>query len=422
MFHSPLLAITLLEMTVVTTAWTGMAAPFTPGNLAALRVSDGTAPLTSGGTALFLDEYTTNGTLVQSVAIPSTGTNALVVDGTAVADAALTRTPNRRWLCFGGYNTNAGFAYPPGSPSSLVPRAIGILDAAGAFQIAAANTLFYNSNNIRAAVSDGINNFWAVGSISGTNVGGINYYGFDGPSNLVYSINARVLNLINGELYFSTASVTPSGIYKFAGTPESSATPALLIDESFSFYPVSPYGFAFNPAGTLAYVADDRTNGTGGVFAFENSGGTWSVLYLLDTGIPNAGARGLAVDWSGPNPIIYASTSENSAYGNPGNHLIRIVDSYYEDGGQVTTLATAPGSSSFRGVTFVPEAYPLGISLVGNNVAITVPSNTIGAVLESATNLSLGASWTPQWTNSGQSAPSFPISSASRWFFRLRIP
>ena len=64
------------------------AAPFTPGNLAVLRVGDGAAALTSAGTAVFIDEYTTTGSLVQSLAIPANGSPQLVVSGTASSEGA----------------------------------------------------------------------------------------------------------------------------------------------------------------------------------------------------------------------------------------------------------------------------------------------------------------------------------------------
>jgi hypothetical protein len=43
------------------------AANFTAGNIVVYRVGDGTAALGSTATAVFLDEYTPSGTLVQSV-------------------------------------------------------------------------------------------------------------------------------------------------------------------------------------------------------------------------------------------------------------------------------------------------------------------------------------------------------------------
>src|SRR3954453_21354808 len=46
------------------------AAPFTAGDIAVLRVGDSTVgPLSSVSTNVFIDEYTTNGTFVQTIAV-----------------------------------------------------------------------------------------------------------------------------------------------------------------------------------------------------------------------------------------------------------------------------------------------------------------------------------------------------------------
>ena len=108
----------------------------------------------------------------------------------------------------------------------------------------------------------------------------------------------------------------------------------------------NPYAFQINPVLGVAYVADDRTiaNG-GGIIKYSLSGGTWSSVYTLGTTTGSAttyGARGLTVDWTGVNPIIYATTTEDSA-----NRLIRIVDT--DSGAGATLVATAPANTVFRG-------------------------------------------------------------------------
>ena len=52
------------------------AAAFTPGNIVVYRVGDGAAALAGTGTAVFLDEYTPAGVLVQSIAMPTTTSGA----------------------------------------------------------------------------------------------------------------------------------------------------------------------------------------------------------------------------------------------------------------------------------------------------------------------------------------------------------
>jgi hypothetical protein len=303
--------------------------------------------LTNISAEVFVDEYTTNGSLVQTISIPTNGASAVVASGNAVAEAALTRSPNGRWITFTGYHGPIGVTNIPGSLSTQYPRAIATMDVFGNFKIVAANTNYFSALSIRGGASDGTNNFWGVGALSAGGAGGLNYYGFDSSPKLIYSLNLRTVNLFNGKLYLSTAS--GGGIYQFPGLPKTAATPTRIIAT-----PGSPYGFAVNPSGNVVYVADDDQSNLGGIERWTNSAGTWSLVYTLGTGITNTGARGLAVDWSGPSPVLYASTSENSIFGNPGNRLIRIND--MGSNSTAMTLATTATNCSFRGVAFVPQA------------------------------------------------------------------
>jgi len=61
-------------------AVTSHASSITPGNLVIYRVGDGSAALGTAATAVFLDEYTPLGTLVQSIALPTTGVSALTAE------------------------------------------------------------------------------------------------------------------------------------------------------------------------------------------------------------------------------------------------------------------------------------------------------------------------------------------------------
>src|SRR4051812_24363275 len=66
---------------------------FTLGNLVVYRVGDGSAALAATATAVFLDEYTPTGTLVQSIAMPTVVSGAnkrLTASGTATTEGFLT--------------------------------------------------------------------------------------------------------------------------------------------------------------------------------------------------------------------------------------------------------------------------------------------------------------------------------------------
>jgi hypothetical protein len=364
---------------------TCQSAPFTAGNVAVLRVN-AIGVLTNGPSAqLLLDEYATNGSLVQTIPIPTNGANSFVVSASAVAEATLSRTPNGRWLCFAGFNGPAGVTGIDVSPSTQYGRVLATMDVFGNFNLVGANTNLYNGQNIRGCVSDGTNNFWGYGSISGTTVGGFNYYGYSATASAVLSANLRMASFVNGSIYF-----TSGGISKFNGAPFVSASATQVINTGSSS---SPYEFAFNLSGKSAYVSDDRQSANGGIQCWTNSGAAWTLLYTLGTGITNTGARGLAADWSGPHPVLYASTSENSIFGNPANRFIRIADT--GPASTATTFATAATNGSFRGVAFVPVAIGPQSQVqtaIPNGANITVNWSGVGGsnyVVQASTNLSL---------------------------------
>src|SRR5262249_30437660 len=148
----------------------GYSQSFTPGNLGILRIGNGTETLVSSGNSLFVDQYTTSGTFVNSIALPDSGSDALLLSGASGSEGGLTRSMDRSLLVIGGYYTHRGSI--TGSLSSqsgaTVPRAVTTIDAFGAFQLAQASTTLYSSNNIRDATSDGTNSFWTAGNPGGT--------------------------------------------------------------------------------------------------------------------------------------------------------------------------------------------------------------------------------------------------------------
>src|SRR6185436_3014566 len=101
---------------------------FSPGNLVIYRPGDGAAALGSNGTAVFLDEYTTGGVLVQSIPVPTTTVGAqrrLVCSGSATTEGYLTRSDDGQYVVFSGYDAALGAASIATSTSATVPRVIG---------------------------------------------------------------------------------------------------------------------------------------------------------------------------------------------------------------------------------------------------------------------------------------------------------
>jgi hypothetical protein len=154
---------------------------------------------------------------------------------------------------------------------------------------------------------------------------------------------------VNGSIYF-TETGSGLGVMAFAGAPRSAATPTLVLSTAGTGTRTpSPKGFAFNTGLTIAYVADNRTAGTGGgIQRFNWNGTAWAYAYTLGyTSNSSQQVWDMTVDFNGPSPIIYAVTGESS-----GNHLVSVTDT--GPGSAYTILETASPGAAFRGVAFAP--------------------------------------------------------------------
>jgi hypothetical protein len=325
------------------------AAAFSAGDLAIVRLGDGAQTLGSSGNTAFIDDYTTGGTFAGSVQLPDSGPSSLIVSGSATSEGALSLSGDGHSLTIAGYNTARPFSGSlAGSSSSSVPRGIGLISANGTYTLAATTTSQFSGNNIRSGVTDGANNFWGVGATSGTY-----YFGNTAAAATVQSTfaNNRVIQNFGGNLFFSTGSGT-RGIYEISGTPTGSSSATILFGTGSTS---SPYDFAFNSAMTTAYVADDTASG--GIERWDLVAGTWTLRYTLGTGAAGIGARGLAVDFSAANAVIYATTAEATA-----NRLITVTDTGASS--SATTLATAASNEIFSGLELAPTAVPEPSALV----------------------------------------------------------
>lgn len=329
-------------------------AQFNAGDLVVLQDGTGSAPLSNAGTALYLDQFTTAGTYVNDVSIPSTGSSALVNSGTAGSEGQLSLSADGQYIVLAGYNTAAGSASVASSTSATVPRGVATVDANGNYNLAGTTSSLYSGNNIRSGTTDGSGNFWAAGA-----VGGVANMAPGTPAYIsTTSVNNRLIQDIGGNLYFSTGSGSTRGIYKITGTPTSGANTAASFINTSSLGSVSPYGFAFNANLTLAYIADSdaytTSAGLGGIEKWALVGSTWTFQYSLPvintTGTTtSAGANGLAVDFSGANPVIYATSAD-------GASLFDVVDTGAS--ATDTLLDTAGANTTYRGLVFAPQPAP----------------------------------------------------------------
>lgn len=419
--------------TATSSATLGLSAPgvkLFQGNLVVLRVGDGAQTLALSGNSSYLDQFNTAGSYLNTVSIPDSGSSPFLLPGggSTFTDCQMTRSSDGTLLSIAGYATNFSYGGSlQASAGSLVSRAICTLDSFGTSRLAKTTKNFSSGAIFRSAATDGAGNFWGT---SGT--GGHYYFGNGTNPATVISIavtnsdglwtnvdNIRVGNIFNGDLYFSTGqgSNLLQGIWKYDGTPVTRTDPYPIILCRGGTGTPSPLGFSVSPNGQTVYVADDRSNGSGGIqrYDYYSSTNGFGLTYTLGTGVANIGARGIAVDWSGAQPVIYATTAENTY-----NRLISIVDS----GASATasTLATSGFNELFHSVQFAPVEPGLTAIISANNLQLSWPDPDSSFTLEYNTDLAAG-SWNPvgitPTSNGGTNSVTLPLDSNAK-FFRLR--
>jgi hypothetical protein len=347
------------------------AAPITQGNLVVVRVGTGAAALGGTATASFVEEYTTVGGAVQTIALPTAGSGSnrtLTLQGSATSEGFITLSSNGQYLTLAGYDAVPGTAAPANATAATINRVVGRIDLAGNVDSTTALTDAYNGSNIRSAVSTNGTDIWTSGN-GGSGQGasaGTRYTTLGGTTTTglhTSTTNIRVTNIFGGQLYDSGA--TTSGPLLGVGTvgtglPTTSGQTVTQLSGFPTASGPSSYDFWFKDSSTL-YVADDRGTGSGGgIQKWTFGGSTWSLAYTLNSGL-SAGTRGLAgtTDGSG-NAVLYATT---------GAALVTVTDTGAASA--FTTLATAATNTAFRGVEYiVPEPASLGLLAVAGLLAI----------------------------------------------------
>lgn len=349
-------------------------AQFTPGNLVVLQAGNGATTPTSTGNQIIFNEYSPTGTATFSVAIPTTGNNALIIRGNATSEGYISRSSDGNHIVFGGYvqslpNTSPLNSSAPGS----INRGVGLLDASGTYSLIATSSASFAGSDIRGATATNSANVWASSSSFGAN-----YFGNAASAANVENTktNLRAIHIFNNQLYISSqvATGTPTDIGVYAvgsGTPNTSAQTVTTIINSGTG--AQPGQFFFNNLGTICYVADARSfSSGGGIQKWVQSSGTWSLAYTLPTGTANVGAFGVVANFTGNNPTVYATTTETSA-----NRLVAVLDQ--GSSSTATTLATANTSNTiFRGLAWSPGSstcIPVSVVTTSNNAPICSAQN-----------------------------------------------
>lgn len=325
---------------------TGLAAAqFHAGNLVVLRVGDGLNPLSNASQALFLDEYTTGGVLVQSLALPTAvnGTNLpIACSGSATSEGNLQLSGDGRFLVLGGYATPPGLVSVASTASASTPRVIARVGIDGSVDTSTSLTNLYSANNLRSATSLDGTAFWTAGANSG--IGYVALGASTGVSlNVVNPQNNRVVSIQNGQLHVSGSAQGFYGVSAVGtGLPTTTGQVVTALPGMPTAAGPSAYDFFFADANTL-YVADDRASGgNGGIQKYTFANGTWSLQYTLSP-TATSGCRGVTGVVLGGVVTLFATDTLSS-----NDQLLSVVDT--GPGATFQTLATAGTYTLFRGV------------------------------------------------------------------------
>jgi hypothetical protein len=379
-----------------------------PGKLAVFKAGDNTGYWnisTSRVQPCFVQIFdpviTNQSAPVYTLPLPTNSPNGIWINAHAGSEGGgISRAANREYLALEGYTGNI-LTPTNAKPSSdtTVTRGFGTMDAFGNEKVLYQDLANWfgmppgvtQNNPTGIATADGTN-FWGTGNVTGTSseAAGTLFYNAKESSTPIelqnYIQAAAEARIIGGTLY---VVVPGGGVYNFLDPQNNDVVVPLPYDPNVpnpvehivltnlflnwgtTFQNIA--NFDMNPAGTIAYGADE----TFGIVKFVNTNGSWqpAPYYFGATNIGTAaqktgtqGCFGICVDFSGTNPVIYATTMEtgttppNNSQGNPNqNRIIRVVDSGNPGTNLVAvTLATATSTNEvFRGIDFSPDLTPL---------------------------------------------------------------
>jgi|GEM_PF-1540687 len=374
---TPANAVVLQQIAYQQVALPTNATAFTPGNVAVVRVGDGTATLTTAATAEFVDEYTLAGNLVRSIALPTAdnGTvRAFTNSGTATSDN-LTRSTDGRYLLLTGYNAVPGTASIVTSPVATNNRLVARIGATGSVDTNTRISDAFSGSNIRTAVSTDGSAFYVSGGNSG-----IRYvpFGNTGPTTALSTgavVNFRILGIYGGNLYASSAANSNYGLNQIGtGLPTAAGAAITLLPGFPTASGPSPYGFYFAdlsptaPGLDVVYVTDD--NATGGIQKWSLVGSTWTLNGTIG-GSSTALLRGLTG--------IYTNAAVQLVASGAGGLYTVTDQAGYNAAPSTTTLpapfVTLPANTAFRGVALTPVSTALSTAKAAAAAEVSVYPN-----------------------------------------------
>ena len=350
---------------------------FTAGNILTLRVGEvGGTTLTTNSAPVFIDEYTTTGTLVQSVPMPfvTSGSNRkFTMSGTSTTEGFLNLSPDGQYLTFGGYDNIPGVSGISSTTATATNRIVARVTQNGTINTSTRISDGYDGNSIRSAATVVGSAFWTGGAGTG---GGPRYVALGASTSTQVStttVNTRGTAIYNSQLYSSAQSGNIGISTVGSGLPTTTGnTHVILSGTTSNVELLDPRGFVFadvNDDGTpdVMYVADANATATQGLVKFSNTGGVWTKRGNL----PNPSGRtvhGIGVQVVGGNRVLYISLGTTTS---PANEIYKFTDNsavtanITSSGTDIivasgSPIITSPASTQvlFKGVSFAPVDVP----------------------------------------------------------------
>lgn len=315
-------------------------AAISPGNLVVYRVGTGAAALGSGHTAVFLDEYTTAGALVQSLTVSASGAGALSAIGNATTEGIMSLSQNGQRIIFTGYRRDAGLG-----ALTTSDKVIATLDLSGTINTSVAVNDALGTTVRSATTTDG--------SIYYMNTSGaVRYVGAPSGSStsvVVDTRNSRQAYLFDSVLYSSNGSTAVTGkLQDYGMLPTTLTTPT--VDVALAT------GDAIN-----GFICVDQNPGVAGVDTmyvlstvenllrkYSKVGGVWT----SNGSITASSALNITAIRNGASFDLYMTTSTT---------IRKLSDASGYNGtltGTSSVIATAAANTGFRGISSfnaVPE-------------------------------------------------------------------
>ncbi len=336
-------------------------ASFASGNVVVLRVGNG-ASLVNTGSPIFLDEYTPAGSLVQSIALPTTvsgGNKQCILSGTSTSEGMIRLSEDGNYISGTCYARDlGGVGSLTSSTSASVNRTVFRAAMDGSIDTTTALTDASDGSSPRSAVTTNGTNFWMAGGS-----GSVRAFNFGATTSTQISTtltNLRVLDIFNAQLFTSTSSGTAIRIGTVGtGLPTTSGQTITALTGITNINTPSPYSYFFADLdNTVAgvdtlYIADD-TGATGGILKYSLVASTWTANNTVGAGTD--AYRGLAGKVVGSTVTLFATRKGGSA-ATGGGELVSLTDtSGYNaaNNGTIALLASNATNTAMRGVVLIP--------------------------------------------------------------------